>query len=892
MNACARRSTRIVLFVITTLFFVSETRWLDPVRGQSLTSVTDHVALGLVLRQMNSVGTFMMVTAHPDDENNALLAFMSKGKGHQTALLTATRGDGGQNEIGTELFDSLAVLRSEELGAAHRLDGADQYFSRAVDFGYSFSVEETFEEWGREEILADFVRVVRTVRPDVIVGLSPEGQGGGQHHQASAVLAREAFDAAGDATRFPDQIDGGLHPWRPKKFYFMAGFPFGFGARRSQPSERDDGVVSVPLDLYDPLLGRTFAEIGSHARSMHKCQGTSQLLTLPGRYDATYRLMDTTIDGYSELMESSLFDGIDTTIPGLISFISQDGALPPNGFVDGLNLVARYATEARDVFETGGIALVRRAVLSGLGAVRNLRNELEAFGLSERARREIDSRLKAKEWQFERAVVLAYGLRLEVLVDDGLVSPGQSVTISALVANRGDADVSVRKLRFEGFDDISTECSGMTAASGETVFCEVDALIPLEAGTTNIHWSNVPNVARYAFEDDVPFGAPFRPTPYSATVDVDIEGVRLSISRPVEHRYVDDVFSGEKRMELQVFPGLAVELTPRIAIMPKSIEDDREVRVTVTNISRDPVDAEVSLTLPSGWEASPGSLQVSFTRENESRTLRFLVSSRDAGVGEYHIGAVARTAESSFNRHYQVVEYPHTARRPIVRVARAVFKVLDVNIVPDLSVGYIVGVGDEVPPAIEQLGASLQFLDADDLAWGDLSRFDVIVTGVRAYERRSDLRANNHRLLDYVERGGNVIVQYNKFEFNSDQYGPFPALVSRNRVTDEAAEINILRREHPIFLSPNAIDGTTWDGWVQERGLYFLGERDGAYVDLVELEDSFPYNAGMKRGALVEARLGDGRWFYLGLGLWRQLPAGTTGAYKLLANLLSLGAEP
>lgn len=891
MNACASRPARIVLVVITALFFVGETRWLDPVRGQSLTSVTDHVALGLVLRQMNSTGTFMMVTAHPDDENNALLAFMSKGKGHRTALLTATRGDGGQNEIGTELFDSLAVLRSEELGAAHRLDGADQYFSRAVDFGYSFSVEETFEEWGREEILADFVRVVRTVRPDVIVGLSPEGRGGGQHHQASAVLAREAFNAAADPARFPDQIDGGLHPWQPKKFYFMAGFPFGFGARRSQPQEREDGVVSVPLDLYDPLLGRTFAEIGSHARSMHKCQGTSQLLTLPGRYDATYRLMDTRIDGYSESMESSLFDGVDTTIAGLVSFVHQEGALPPDGFVDGLNLVARYAVEARDAFEIQGHARVRRAVLSGLTAVRDFRDQLRVFGLPETARREIDERLEAKERQFEQAVVLAYGLRLEMLVDDGLVSPGQLVTISALVANRGDADVSVRHFRFEGFDDTSVECSGETASSGETVFCEVDVRIPLEAETTNIHWSNVPDVARYAFENDVPFGVPFRPTPYRATVDVDIEGVRLSISRPVEHRYVDDAFSGEKRMELQVFPRLAVELTPKIAIMPKSIEGDREVRVTVTNISRDPVDTEVSLTLPAGWESSPRSSKISFTREDESRTLRFLVSSRDAGVGEYKIGAVARTTESTFDRHYQVVEYPHTARRPIVRAADAVFKVLDVSIVPGLLVGYIVGVGDEVPPAIEQLGASLQFLDADDLAWGDLSRFDVIVSGVRAYERRSDLRANNHRLLDYVERGGTVIVQYNKFEFNADQYGPFPALVSRNRVTDEAAEINVLRSEHPIFLGPNPVDGTTWDGWVQERGLYFLGDRDGEYVDLVELEDSFPNNAGVKRGALVEARLGDGRWFYLGLGLWRQLPAGTTGAYKLLANLLSLGAE-
>jgi hypothetical protein len=257
-------------------------------------------------------------------------------------------------------------------------------------------------------------------------------------------------------------------------------------------------------------------------------------------------------------------------------------------------------------------------------------------------------------------------------------------------------------------------------------------------------------------------------------------------------------------------------------------------------------------------------------------------------VGEYRLRALVRSAGSEFHQGVQVIEYPHTHRRQIVQDAEAVMKLIDVRVAPALSVGYIMGVGDQVPPAIEQLGARLETIDADALAWGDLSRYDAIVTGVRAYERRQDLRAHNDRLLQYAERGGTVIVQYNKFEFNQAQYGPYPAKVSSNRVTDERAPVQVLEPMHPVFRFPNPIDDSAWQDWVQERGLYFLGEKDPRYVDLVQMEDPFEFNKGARRGALVEARVGKGRWIYVGLGLWRQLPAGTDGAYKLLANLISL----
>ncbi|MCY4635180.1 MAG: PIG-L family deacetylase [Acidobacteria bacterium] len=877
--------------------------------AQPLASGEGREALGVALRQLNSTGSFMSIVAHPDDENNALLARLSRGEGHRAVLLSATRGDGGQNEIGAELFDALAVLRTEELHAAHRLDGAEQYFTRAVDFGYSFSIEETFERWGREEILGDFVRMIRTIRPDVVSALPPGGRGGGQHHQASAVLAHEAWHAAADPDRFPEQIAEGLAPWQASKFYFRVGFPFGMGGgppgfrSRSRP---DPDVATVDLAGYDPLLGTTWAEIGSRARGMHKCQGTSQLVALPsGAAGGRYRLVETTIAEQSAAVETSLFDGVDTSITGLARFAGEN---PPGELVWTLELIGRYASDALRAFERGdgrfhmaaGGAARRsgpghQPLIEGLEAVRDLRARLAGLGLSADARREIDFRLAAKERQFERAVLLDFAVSIDAFADDGVVTPGQSVEVTVRAANHGagggGSGVTVRDVSFLGFDG-EAACESAPIGAGGVYVCDQQVRMPAAARTTDIHWSHVEGADRYALDPDVPFGLPFRPTPFRAVVEIELGGrARLAVERPVRYRYVDDVFTAEKRMDLQVAPRFAVSMTPDIAIIPTGSGAVREVRVTVTNTAPEAAEGSVTLDLPRGWSATPATVPVRFSREDESRTVRFSVEAGGAAAGEYSVSAAVVNGGERFERGYQVIEYPHIERRHLGRSASGSFKVIDVAIAPDLLVGYVEGVGDAVPPAIEQLGARLEFIDADDLAWGDLSRFDVIVTGVRAYERRQDLRANNDRLLEYADNGGTVIVQYNKFEFNQAQYGPYPAVVSRNRVTDEAAPIRILANDHPVFAWPNPIGPATWDQWVQERGLYFLGERDRRYADLVELEDTFEYNPGLKRGALVEAEPGRGRWIYVGLGLWRQLPAGTTGAYALLANLLSLGTE-
>jgi LmbE family N-acetylglucosaminyl deacetylase len=860
----------------------------------------------------------METTAHPDDEDNALLALMSHGRGMRTTLVSATRGDGGQNEIGPEIFQALGVLRTEELLAVHRFDGAEQYFTRAVDFGFSFSIDESILKWGHDEIVGDYVRHIRTIRPDVVVGFLCGGGGGGQHHQASTLLTLQAFRAAADPKRYPEQIREGLRPWQAKRVFCTEGS----GAQAQTP----DFVRVTTTSDFDPLLGRTYSELGLEGRSMHKCQGTSQLLLLPGAAPArTYRLRDSVI-GEAGVALKDMFDGIDTTLPGLVKYA---GAQPPASLLIALQAIAASVEQARQAAETRGPAATAAPLIQGLTALRSLRASLKSQ-LSADAQYEIDFRLAQKEPQFEEALLLTHGIRLEALADDGTVVVGQNVKVSTAAGNNGAADVTVKSVSLSGFNSVGdgssngTVCmpSAGTIQTGRAVSCDLTLRVAQEPLSTP-YWTPRRDAARYDFEPDVPFGVPFRPSPFHAKFALSIGGTDVTIDRNIEFRY-SDIVAGEKRMELQVVPGFAVQTTPEIAVVPapeasakaeseeSELEEERErererrtapraasrpparaIVVTVTNNLNGPVNATASIEAPAGWTVTPASALVKFERADEQVTTSFKVTApARPREGDTIVQALVSASDNSSRVGYEVVEYPHIHRRHVVETAVTRVKVIDVRIATGLRVGYVMGVGDEMPAAIQQLGAEVHLLDAGELASADLRRYNVIITGVRAYERRPDLRAHNSRLLEYVRNGGVLLVNYNKQEFNQAQYGPYPAKNGQGRVTDETAPVEVLAPKHPVFNLPNRIEEETWEGWVQERGTYFLAERDPKYVDLIRTADPFPLNSGWKTGALVEAQYGKGRWIYLGLGLWRQLPAGTDGAYKLLANLLSLGKLP
>ena len=850
-------------------------------------------ALGLLLRQLATTAVFMQATAHPDDENNTLHVFLNRGKGVRTILATATRGDGGQNEIGSELYDPLAVLRTEELEAMHRFDASEQYFTRAVDFGYSFSIEETIEKWGRDEIVGDFVRLLRTTRPDVILGMNPTGTGGGLHHQASGLLSREAFKAAADPSRYPDQLREGLMPWQPRKYYYTAGGPGGGRGQASGTPLPLGALRAAVIDVseFDPLLGRTYVELGSEERGMHKSQAITQLLALPAaRTQQRYLLMET-FARETAGDEESFFAGIDTTIPGLAAFVS---GTPPATLTSGLRAITDQVEAARRQFDLSGPFATAPSLVSGLSAVRSLRQQLPSMDLPPDARFNIDARLKTKEDQFTEGVALAHGIRVEVLANDGIVVPGQEVRISASIVARGRA-IAIASVALEGFDG-QASCPSGPVDVGSLYRCETPMRIPASAKTTRPYWKRLAGAARYEFEPDAAFGLPFRPTPFRATITLTTEGTQVSFTRPVQFRYIGSQLEGEKRMELAVVPLLELRVTPPIAIVPAgrgaTAAVDREVRVTVANHGTTATAGQVRLLPPSGWRVTPQVSALNFAREDESQTVRFtLRPAASTAPGNYTVNAEATAGSQQYGTGFQVVEYPHIRRRQLEIPARVSVKVMDVRLAADLAVGYVMGTGDDVPAALRGLGASVQMLDADALSWGDLSRYDAIFIGVRAYDSREDLRANNKRILDYAAAGGNVVVQYNRND-GWTQYAPFPAGSSNTRVTDENGEVEILAADDPVFHYPNEIGAAAWRNWEQERGTYFIVPQDARYTDLIRINEPFPHNAGWKGGALVGAAVGKGRWTFVGLGLWRQVAAGTDGAYQLLANLVSRGKLP
>ncbi|HWK10858.1 MAG TPA: PIG-L family deacetylase, partial [Vicinamibacterales bacterium] len=667
MSARFRFGSPLLVVVLAILFFVP-TSPSAQLRVAPVGERPGDASLELLLRKLTSTGTFMQTDAHPDDEDNGLLAMLGLGEGMRTVLVTATRGDGGQNEIGPELFQALGVLRTEELLAVHRFDGAEQYFTRAIDFGYSFSVDESIEKWGREAIVGDFVRHIRTVRPDVIAGFLCGGEGGGQHHQASAKLTLEAFRAAADPAKYPEQIAEGLRPWQALRIFCTDVTAF-----TPNPPPPGPDMLKVDVSGFDPVLGRTYAELGLEARSMHKCQGTSQLLLLPGQsQNRTYKLWDSTLDARG-VAPKALFAGIDTSLHGLLRFTNQTA--PPE-IGSRLDAIASDVSAAERALKTSGPAAAVPPLAAGLRAVRDLRRSIASAGARIQGAYEIEFRLAQKERQFEDALLVAAGTRLDALADDGVVTAGQGVNVS-VYATAGAAPVALRSATLAGFDGaLSAPCQG-SLENGAPVICKGSMRIPTAAHVSTPYWTPRKDAARYDFDPDVPFGVPFRPSPFVATFALSIGGVDVTADRTVQYRY-SNLVAGEKRTQLNVSPSFNVRVDPDIAVFPVGNRSPKTIAVTVGNNQKAAASATVSLRVPAGWTVQPASAPLSFSREDDEITEKFTVGP-PAGVtpGEFSVSAVvagAGGAESHIG--YEVVEYPHIHRRQVVQDAATRVKVL------------------------------------------------------------------------------------------------------------------------------------------------------------------------------------------------------------------------
>jgi LmbE family N-acetylglucosaminyl deacetylase len=886
-----RADSRLLVVLLTLAIVVSAgapaTAQLEP-----LALDTGASGLGLALRRVGVSGRVLYVTAHPDDEHNGLLVRLARGLGLRTALLTLTRGEGGQNAIGAELFDALGVLRTEELMAMHRMDGVEQYFGRPYEFGYSFSVEETFEKWGREQTEGDIVRVIRAFRPDVVLTLPLEAPGrGGQHHQAVAQLTRDAFRAAADPARFPDQASAGLEPWQARKLY--QGGTGGF------PVDLPGTPVEVATGVYDPLLGMTWQELGSLARSMHRCQDMGQLKADPGAARGVYSLVDA--EPAIEAAEDDILDGVDTTLTGLARFA------PGSALGSALAELQEKASVARDAFDPLALDAAVRPLADALEATRALLERLPVEVPDPAARGEIAARLKDEEQDIERALVLAQGLVVEARAEDGLVTPGQSFEVTVSVWNHRDAPVELEDVTVGG-------PAGWTIAAPQTVTGTIDGAgeerltftvtVPADARLSGPYWHRRSDLDRHALDVSDHETLPWAPPAVVARLRVRIGGALVTLTSSARFRYPGPFVGGEKQHVVQVVPEISVRVLPERAAVPLAgAGHPLEVRAFARHNAPGPGEATVRLEVPEGWSVEPLETRLHFAYEGEEVAARFEVTPpARPTAGTVVLQAVASRAGREYRDTVQEIAYDHTQRRQRLHAAQVQVLVLDVRVAPDASVGYVMGSGDAVADGIRQLGVPLTLLTADDLAFGDLTRFSTIVTGIRAYENRRDLRSLHHRLMQWVEEGGHLVVQYNRFAFNQvsprrararsrgeaeSPFAPYPAAVTRQRITDETASFTILAPDHVLLTTPNHLGEADWSGWVQERGIYFLDARDPRYVELLAATDPFPNNPGEKKGILVDARVGKGTWTYVGLVLFREVPAGVPGGWRLLANLVS-----
>jgi LmbE family N-acetylglucosaminyl deacetylase len=804
------------------------------VRGQLSPAGTGGVAaLASTLRQLGSNKRVLMIGAHPDDEDTQLLVLLSRGMGAQAAYLSLTRGEGGQNLIGPELGPELGIIRTEELLAARELDGARQFFTRAYDFGFSKSADETFRFWPRDSILKDVLDVIRRFRPQIIIavfsGTPADGHG---HHQVSAILARQAFDLLRDSA-------GG-----PQKFY------------RSTRGDPTATTLSLPVGILDPILGQSYFQVASASRSRHRSQDMGQLQR-PGPATSGVALLATkAAPAASNGSETSVFAGVDTTIR-----------------------VSGYAA----LIDSARAALTPWRPAATLPyLIRGLR----ALGTADSVQRAL----------LERAIAIAAGVSVDGTADDGIVVPGERLQVEVTVWNAGDSAVRVDSVNIAapgGWSLERLELGTPTVAPGALLTRRFVLTVGRDAERTQPYFLRRPLTNRGGLYDwstapaDVR-GLPFEPPPVSARVRVIIGGEPVTLTREVVYRYRDQAI-GEIRRPIFVTRDMDVAIAPEELLWPidGSAHEPRHFTVTVTNRSRGSANLRTAVISPQGWPSiSPESL--AFTREDETKSVVLSLAPPAADSlrpGTYDLRAGVGSG------WLEIIDYPHIRPRGLTRPALAQIRAARLAL-PALSrVGYVRGAADRVPEALLAVGLPLELIGADSLARGDLSRYDAIIIGSRAYETEPALVANNGRLLDYTKNGGLVIVQYQQYPFVDGGFSPYPLTVARphDRVTDENAPVTALDPAHPVFHYPNEIGAEDWRGWIQERGLYFAHSWDTTYVSLLEMHDPGPPNPPAElKGGLLIAPLGRGTYVYTGLSFFRQLPGGVPGAYRLFMNLLGL----
>ncbi len=798
-----------------------------------------------ILQQLNKfkvLGSVLYIAAHPDDENTRLLTYLSREMNYRTGYLSLTRGDGGQNLIGDEQGIELGLIRTQELLAARRVDGAEQFFTRAYDFGFSKNPEETFRFWDKDKVLADVVYVIRKFRPDVIITRFPTtGEGGHGHHTASAILAGEAFELAGDPTKYPEQLKY-VQPWKPKRLLWNT---FNFGSANTISEDQ----FKIEVGQFNPLLGKSYGEIAAESRSQHKSQGFG-VPRSRGEAFEYFRLIKGTAP------TTSLTDGVTTDW----------------GRVPGSNQVLLQAETVIRNFNPGKPSASVPDLVDLYKMVQSLQDPFWK---------------EVKLAELRQLIAASAALWLDATTSLPSVVPGAPLTITVALNKRLPAAVKAGKISVAGKDTVLNK----TLEHNMNVNLPFSITVPADRETTQPYWLKRPMGAGYFdVREQQLIGMPQNGTAFKATVELEIAGLPLTYQLPVMYKYTDPV-KGEIYQPLQVVPPALVKTNPDVLLFRKGVASSAMVEVELT------ADADIAAgTLKMNHTINGITQQFAALEKPLSKGMSASfpfnfsnTSLKNGDVSSLKVFASNAKGEKLDQDEVQI-QYDHIPVQHYFYTDSV--KVLNIDLkTAGKKIGYIPGAGDKVVPALRQMRYEVVILKEEDLQPALLRSFDAVITGVRAHNVHAFLSNRYEALMDYVKEGGNLIVQYNTNNQIGPvraKIGPYPFTITRNRVTDETATVNLLKKEHPVLNYPNAITSADFEGWVQERGIYFADQLAPEYETVLSMKDP---GENEQKGSLIIARHGKGTFVYTGLVFFRQLPAGVPGAYRLLSNIIALNQK-
>ena len=796
------------------------------------------------IQKLNFLGSVLYIAAHPDDENNRLISYFSNNVKAETGYLSLTRGDGGQNLIGPELRELLGVIRTQELIEARKIDGGEQFFSRANDFGFSKNPDETLQIWDKDQVLSDVIWVIRKFQPDVIINRFDHRSPGTTHghHTSSAMLSFEAFDKASDPKIFPNQL-AFAETWKPKRLFFNTSWWF-YGSKEKFEAADKSNLIDLKIGTYYPSLGKSNQEIAALSRSRHQSQGFGSTGTR-GEEEEYLEFLK----GDAPKDNSNLFDGIDTTWNRV-----------PEGKPIGAILAA---VEKNFDFKNPSSSI----------------SELvKAYALVQKLDDSHWRTIKSEE--LKKVIEACAGLYLEAIAPSQETTPGTTLKVKLEVINRSNAKANWKAI--QTFPYSTNDLSITELINNKPITKSISLQIPNSIDYTNPYWLNQKGtVGMYRVDDQRNIGIPDVLRQVKVTFMIEINGVVIPFEKNVVYKYNDDV-KGEVYQPLDIVPTVTSSFAEKVYIF--NSDKDKTINIKV-KAGKENIQGTVKLQVPENWKITPTEIPFTMTRKGEEVIVSFTVSpSKEAS--DVAIKSLVTVNGETFDKSKIDINYPHIYNQIILKSAEA--KGIRLNIkTKNEKIAYIMGAGDEVPKCLQQMGYEVEIIKPEQITTEKLANFDVVMTGIRAYNVVNELAFKQNILLDFVKNGKTMIVQYNTTDdLVTKDIAPYMLKISRDRVTEENAEVRFLAYGNPILNTPNKITADDFKGWKQEQGLYYPNEWDANFTPILSANDK---GETPKNGALLIAKYGKGNYVYTGLSFFRELPEGVPGAYRLLANIIAIG---